>query len=110
MLANAIHHFRYHVELLNNAPLIIVIGLGMLSFLCLMLWSELENPGSLVAALCFGFCIIFPATQMDWHHTEVRQGVEMQITVNNKQVWIPAMKLSNGEYWPTTFTRFRAHQ
>jgi nitrate reductase NapE component len=103
LLANAIHHFTYHIHVLNILPLVFVVVFGFIAWMFFLV--AMGEPAALFGTLIFGVAALILGLTLTWHHTELRHGVEMKVQINEQQVWIPAKRLPSGQYWPTGFAR-----
>lgn len=108
ILANAIHFYTYYTQIPNALPFAITAILGF--FALIFFIAAMEEPTSFLVFLFVGACLFFPIKFMDFHHAELRHGVEMQVQVNNDKVWIPARQLPNGVYWPDGFASLTKHK
>lgn len=97
MLANIVHLYTYHENVLNNVPFVPVVFLGALA----IFFFFVANDGAFMLGLGFGMIAALLSVTLPWSHTELRHGVEMQIQVNHQAVWVPAARLPNGVWWPS---------
>lgn len=104
-----IHHLVHHnVQIVNGWPTGITVVLAILA-LVIFFFSFVEEDGKMfLTSLLVAGLIAIPGLGWGYHHSEKGTPIPFLLVNTGKyKVWVPAHRLTNGDWWPDGGYRVR---